>query len=157
MRDAMTAFPVRIKGIPFWTAVLTVFLTALYGCGLKRDPVPPGVVLPQAVLKPAAQLTELGISLTWTAPADAVDLTGFRIWRSEIEVAGADCPGCPRDYTLLTDLPPGARQLSREGGGKYRYNDYAVRPGRLYTYRIAACYGSGMCSEAADTADIKFN
>jgi hypothetical protein len=150
-------YPRTIKGISFWTAVVMVLLTALSGCGLKTDPVLPDLVLPKAVSQLHAERTKLGISITWTKPAEVPEVTGFRIARSEIETAGGDCPGCPRDYVLLADLSPGARELTREGGGTYRYGDFTVRPGRLYSYRIAACYGSGMCSEALESAEIKYD
>ena len=132
-------------------------LLVLFSCGKKADPVLPGVFLPGAVSEFRVQRIAEGISLTWVMPGEAGGVTRFRILRSELETGGAGCPGCPREYLLIDDLAPGARQLVREAGGMHRYNDFTVRPGRLYTYRVMVCYGSDVCSEARDSADIKFD
>lgn len=161
MQYAVTGFPtyyrLTIRGVCFCAAVVIVLLAGISGCGMKSSPVPPGVIVPKAVSQLSVQRAGDGISLTWTMPVGIADLTGFRILRSELETGGADCPGCPREYLLLADLSPGSRQLVRESGGMYRYNDFTVRPGYLYAYRVAACYGSGNCSEAQDIAELKYD
>ncbi len=134
-----------------------VLVSVVLGCGLKRDPVPAGVALPQAVSDLKVQRSDLGISVEWTMPADAANLAGFQIWRSEIETAGDSCPGCPREYLLLADLSLSERALVVETGGRFRYNDFTVQPGRLYAYRVVACYETGLCSEAQESPWIKFN
>lgn len=141
----------------FPVALVMTLLVLLSGCGKKADPVLPTVFVPRPVSDLSVQRIAEGINLSWAMAAEARDVARFRILRSELEAGGAGCPGCPREYLLIDDLAPGDRQLIREGGGKYRYNDFTVRPGRLYTYRVMACYGRDSCSEARESAEIKFD
>lgn len=161
MKYATTGFPRfcrrTIGGFSLLAAFLIFSLSCLDGCGKKADPLPPDVVLPKAVSQLSAHRAGEGISLVWAVPAEDAGVTGFRILRSELETGGADCPGCPREYVLLADLAPGTRELVKESGGKYRYNDFAVRQGRRYSYRVIACYGSGICSEARESSEIKYD
>jgi hypothetical protein len=135
----------------FPVALAMAFLIILSGCGKKADPVLPTVFLPRAVSELRVQRVGAGISLTWEMPVEARGVTRFRILRSEHETGGT------REYLLIDDLAPDAPQLVRERGGKYRYNDFTVRPGRTYAYRVQACYEPELCSEARDSAEMKFD
>ena len=161
MKYAVTGFPTYFRrtmgGFSLFAALLIFSLSHLSGCGKKANPLPPDVILPKGVSQLSVHRTGEGIGLAWTMPAEAAGVTGFRILRSELETAGGDCPGCPREYALLADLSPGARELVRESGGKYRYNDFMVKRGRLYSYRVVACHGSGICSDAPDSVELKYD
>jgi len=136
--------------------ILIVLVMVGIGCGKKADPIPPKAVAPKAATELAVQGTGSGISVAWTMPANAVDVTGFRILRGELPAGDAGCPGCPREFGLIADLTPGVRELANEGG-RYRYHDGGVKDGRYYTYRVIACYRSGICSAPQESAEIQFH
>lgn len=161
MRYARIRFRISCRGqiarVVFPAIALIALLLGSSGCGKKGDPIPPKAVVPTAVGKLAVEGTGSGIGIAWTMPAGAGSVSGFRVLRGELPAGNAGCPGCPREFSLLADLAPGARELVSEGSGRYRYHDGTVRDGRFYTYRVIACYRSGVCSAAQESAEILYH
>ena len=100
------------------------------GCGLKANPIPPGLVLPPAVTDLAVVVTPAGNRLMWSMPAmpatpkGPLKIARIRIYKSELLIAGDTCPGCPREFRLAAD--PTLRDLAKEEGVRnYQYMDTA--------------------------------
>ena len=129
----------RTGMIIFALASLLMTTAFFQGCGVKADPVPPEVIR----LKPASdldvKLAGSAMLLRWSLPGEASPITRFRIFRSEMEAEGADCPDCPRKHVLLVELDAGDARVQKEDGGKFTYSDATVRPGHLYSYYIVGC------------------
>lgn len=131
---------------------LTVFCL---GCGKKGNPVPPEITTPAAVSDLSVRTAEEGIILGWSVPKSNTDVAGFKIYRSEMEIEGDSCPGCPREYSLIADLSCHDPKLGREGERDVSYLDSNVKTGCLYSYKVMTCNSSGYCSGEANIAEIK--
>jgi hypothetical protein len=45
-----------------------------------------------------------GVRLTWTIAKADKDVVGFNVYRSKPRPAVSDCPGCTRDFELITSI-----------------------------------------------------
>jgi hypothetical protein len=136
----------------FFIAGLSLWF--LWGCGVKGNPVPSGVVLPPAVKDLRVHRAPEGAELAWTMPAAGTEASRAMIYRSDLLIAEENCPGCPREYVLIAE--PGSRDLIKEKGSKNAvYTDSRVREGVLYTYKIKLCDLSGYCGPESNQAEIK--
>jgi hypothetical protein len=142
----------------FIFAVASLLMTAAYfqGCGVKADPAPPEVIRLKSVADLEVKLAGNMMLLRWSIPGEPSQMTRFRIFRSELETDGTDCPDCPRKHTLLVELSAEDARLQKEDGGKLIYGDATIRPGHLYSYSIAGCNRSGMCSEESNRAEADY-
>ena len=147
--------PLNVGRVWVVIAVVLFLSVALPGCGKKGDPVPPRVVLPAAVVDLKAALNPEGIVLNWSMPAGIAAIEKIRILRSELEIAGDECPGCPRRFAVLADLLAGDKRVEREKDGRPRFIDFAVKPGWLYTYKVFLCDVYGNCSTDSNQAEAK--
>ena len=132
---------------------LTVFCL---GCGKKGNPVPPEIITPASVSDLSVKVAKGGIALGWSVAGNNVDVAEFKIYRSELEIEGDTCPGCPRKYFLIADLSYGDPNLIMEGGSAVAYLDSNVKAGCLYSYKIEICNSSGYCSGDSNVAEIKY-
>ncbi len=122
------------------------------GCGKKGDPVPLRFSPPQVVSNLQAEKVEQGIKLLWsTTIADG----SFKIFRSEQFQDEEICEGCPRDYTVVSELAVGDPKLSHKPSSRdFSWIDVNVANENSYFYRIVVCDASGFCSEPSNTVDV---
>jgi len=138
--------------------VALLMAAVLYqSCGLKADPVPSDAIRIKPISDLDVQLKADGILLRWSIPETVSLMTKFRIFRSELETEGSDCPGCPREYVLIVELALDDSRILREGSSRLIYKDLLVKPGRLYSYYIIGCNRSGSCSEASNRVETKIS
>ncbi len=135
--------------IAFLVAVVFPLLMFCLSCGKKGDPVPPKIVSLAAVSDLSAMVAEGGIVLDWSIPENNTDVDGFKIYRSELKIAGSSCPGCPREYFFIADLPCRDPKLVR-----LSYLDSNVKVGCLYSYNVVIYNSSGYCSDESNIAVI---
>jgi len=69
-----------------------------------------------------------GVRLTWTLAAANKDVEGFNVYRSKPRPAVSDCPGCTRDFELITSIKVKSGELRFqvvdpyiEGKGQFYY------------------------------------
>ena len=137
------------NGTHRWTlAILAAILAVivLWACGRKGDPLQPRVEAPAAIGGLTVERASEGFRLRWTPPGAGVDR--IRILRSD--VTNASCPGCPKEYRLLTELIP-----DDAGVMPVTYTDRTVEEGAACTYRLVACGPEGVCGEESAEAGIK--
>ena len=85
--------------------VLLLFLGFLFGaCGKKAPPKPPLKSELPRVKDLRAVVEASGVRLTWTLAAANKDVEGFNVYRSKPRPAVSDCPGCTRDFELITSI-----------------------------------------------------
>jgi hypothetical protein len=135
--------------------VAVAFFVFFQACGKKGDPIPPRLVLPPAVNDLKVSMVNGSINLLWTMPDEKTDISRIRILRSDLEIAGDECPGCPRMYASIDEPSTRDSKIIREGARSARYVDDGVKAGRLYTYKVILCDSYGNCSRDSNTAELK--
>ena len=101
------------------------------GCGKKGPPRPPEQKKLPRVEDLRALVADVGVVLTWTITSGKGDVAGFNVYRSKSEPAISDCPGCTREFELLTTITVKAEQT------QFKIVDqYIGGRGRFY-YRVA--------------------
>lgn len=139
--------------IVFAAAFLLMTAALIQGCGVKADPSPPEVIRLKPISDLEVKLAGSRMLLSWSVPEAPAPMTRFRIFRSELETDGTDCPDCPRKHTLLVQLDAGDASLRKEDSGKLVYGDAKIRPGGLYSYYIVGCSRAGLCSGESNRAE----
>jgi hypothetical protein len=109
--------------------VLLCFLGFLLGaCGKKAPPKPPVKKELPRVNDLQAVVEASGVRLTWTIGTASKDVVGFNVYRSKPRPEVSDCPGCTRDFELITSVKVKTKE-SRfqvvdpyiEGKGRFYY------------------------------------
>ena len=108
--------------------VLLLFLGFLFGaCGKKAAPKPPLQKKLPLVKDLRAVVEASGVRLTWTIREADKDIVGFNVYRSKPRPEVSDCPGCTRDFELITSLKV------KKGESRFQAVDpYIVGKGRFY-------------------------
>ena len=143
-----------IRTVLFGLLPLAGVVFLLAGCGLKGNPIPSGLVLPPAVKNLEVNVMPDGNRLTCTIPEGQQEIASVRILRSVLDMDGGSCPGCPVEYTVIAELPVPGRAMET-GAVRLEYVDRQVKPGRIYTYRIALCDASGFCGAESQRVEAR--
>jgi len=100
----------------------------LGACGKKAPPKPPLKKELPRVNDLQAVVEASGVRLTWTIAAPDEDIVGFNVYRSKPRPKVSDCPGCTRDFELITTVKvqTGESRFQmvdsyREGRGRFYY------------------------------------
>ena len=109
--------------------VLLLFLGFLLGaCGKKGPPKPPLIKELPEVKDLRAVVEASGVRLAWTVAKADEDIKGFNVYRSKPRPEVSDCPGCTRDFELITSIKVKAGELQYqvvdpyiEGKGRFYY------------------------------------
>ncbi len=133
-------------------AVVLVLSLIVTGCGKKGDPLPPRVKLPKAITDLSAVFVPAGVEIRWSLSGKGETIGHFKILRSETAEDRRACPGCPQDHHLLTAVTVADSRLQDKGEDSFHYVDTAIREGRFYSYRVAACAPAGYCGDASNEA-----
>ena len=121
--------------------ILLLFFGFLLGaCGKKAPPKPPLKKKLPEVKDLRAVVEASGVRLTWTVAKADEDIKGFNVYRSKPRPEASDCPGCTRDFELITSIKVKTGELQYqvvdpyiEGKGRFYYQvvpfDKRDRPG----------------------------
>jgi len=112
----------------------------LGGCGKKGPPKPPLKKELPKVKNLQAVVVDAGVKLTWTMDSSDEDAAGFNVYRSKAQPEISDCPGCIRDFEVITTIRAKAGETRFqivdpyvEGKGSFYYKvtpfDKRDRPG----------------------------
>ena len=108
--------------------VLLLFLGFLFGaCGKKAPPKPPLKSELPRVKDLRAVVEASGVRLTWTLAKADQDIAGFNVYRSKPRPEVSDCPGCTRDFELITSIKVKREELRYE-----MVDPYIEGKGRFY-------------------------
>ena len=108
--------------------VLLLFLGLLFGaCGKKGPPKPPLKEELPRVEDLRAVVEASGVRLTWTIAKADQDIKGFNVYRSKPRPEVSDCPGCTRDFELITSIKVKSGELRYE-----MVDPYIEGKGRFY-------------------------
>ena len=85
----------------------------LVDCGKKGKPKPPEETKLPRVEDLQAVVLDGGVELAWTLKKGVTNVAGFNVQRSKPQPEISDCPGCTRDFELITavKVKPGQTQF----------------------------------------------
>jgi len=99
-------------------------------CGKKGPPKPPKQEKLARVGDLQAVAAVAGVRLMWTIGSYDNEIAGFSVYRSKPHPDTTDCPGCPRDYELITTI------AAKNGQTRFQAMDFHVEAkGRIY-YKV---------------------
>ena len=134
-----------------------ILLTTLGGCGFKTLPVAPQEVVPVAVNDLRYELSEKGVTLSWSYPVETItgqpitELDSFVMYRAVVPV-DSYCETCPIPFGKAISLPGGS--LSGEGRKTATYESTLLRPGNLYFFQVRS--KTGWLAESAPSNLVSF-
>jgi hypothetical protein len=76
----------------------------LGGCGKKGPAKPPLQKELPKVKNLQAVVVDAGVKLTWTMDSSDEDAAAFNVYRSKPQPEIRDCPGCVRDFEVITTI-----------------------------------------------------
>lgn len=124
-----------------WLILVLWFLAG--ACGKKETPFPPDLTLPGPVRD--LKVYQLGdaLAVSWAFPREnllgqpLVQLTGFRVYRA-VASGATPAAGCAPDFVLVADIDLAYPKVAEVQGETVTFRDQDLRPGRCYSYRVAA-------------------
>ncbi|WP_224983629.1 fibronectin type III domain-containing protein [Geomonas agri] len=132
---------------------LAAALTLSSGCAKKGQLIPPEALVPAPIGSLAVAQKGAEFQVSWSGPGrlekggKLEDLSGFLLYRRNVLPPAQDCEECPSAYKQLTlvdlDLPKAVRQV----GGLWIYDDFDLRKGQAYQYKVRSFTKSGAQSK----------
>ena len=111
--------------------LLCCFLGLLpLGCGKKGRPRPPEQESLPRVKDLRALIVDSGVELAWTLKKGAEKVTGFNVYRSKPQPKISDCPGCTRDFELITTIKV------QSGQSQFQVIDHYIGAKGWFYYRV---------------------
>lgn len=128
-----------------------LFTLLVIGCGLKANPAPKALAVPQNQI--AQKLTALQVGtdvvLTWRLENTDGKIGYVNVERSQLGGAGNICRNCPRTFASI------GRLTFHDVKNEYRFTDSLVEKGNIYNYRLKLCDKSDVCRES-QTVEIDY-
>jgi hypothetical protein len=122
------------------TLPMCIVLAMLAGaCGVKAPPIPPDVLVPEAVTDLQGTVQEEAFVLTWSMPtknvdgSTPVDLVRFLVLRRD-ETRG--CPECPGEFKVKAELDLRKQQGYLLEDDTMTWKDTGLTEGVIYMYKI---------------------
>lgn len=138
--------------------VLFLALGSLSGCGKKGVLVPPEALVPAPISNLALAQKGGRIQVSWSAPSrqeggePLSDLAGFLLFRRVVLPPAEDCEECPSAYAQLARIELDYTESARRSGSLWLYDDFDLRPGRTYQYKVRSFSTDGAQSKDSNRA-----
>lgn len=121
----------------FPTLILLIILAV--GCGVKAPPIPPDVLVPEAITDLQGTVREEAFYLTWSLPKEnmdgsrPVDLERFLVLRRD-ETRG--CPECPGEFKVKAELDLRSPKGYVLEDDTATWKDSGLTEGVIYMYKV---------------------
>lgn len=142
----------------FLSLLLLLALALLCACGKRGALVPPEALVPAPVTNLALAQKGGRIQVSWSAPSRQVggeslrDLAGFLLFRRTVLPPDQDCEECPGAYTQLARIDLEYPAPARRSGGLWIYDDFDLKKGRTYQYKVRSFTTEGAQSGESNLA-----
>ena len=135
---------------------LMAMVIAVSGCGKKGDPVAYHTkpVPPVSGFK-IEKLSE-AVVMTWPVQPGLRGVSFFQIEKSSLNPNENGCPGCPKIFDVIAEVPVNDAACYGNQNRECRYTDYNVISGYHYIYRISSCDDKERCEKMSTPAEIKY-
>ena len=132
--------PGILPTLALFSAILSIAVLTLSGCGKKAMPEPPSGNRPPAVTDLDYSVSEDTLKLSWTIPKTNEKAksqpTGFLIYRSKQSLFESDCPNCPVYFKKIGDVL--IRHTTSEDIEPTVVFSQVIEPGYRYLYKVKA-------------------
>jgi hypothetical protein len=145
----------RLCCLKFLLVVQLLTALAFIGCGVKGDPVLPGIPSHPKVDDLKAQWESGQVVLSWMKPIAFEGDSRVKILRSEMNVSTQTCPGCPRKFVLIADFYGRDSRLSTDADHIVRFIDDDLKSGCFYAYKVVVCSAEGNCGAESNMAELE--
>lgn len=138
--------------------VLVLLFWPLSGCGKRGALVPPEALVPAPVTDLALAQKGGRIQVSWSAPSRQEggeplrDLAGFLLFRRVVLPPAEDCEECPGAYSQLARIGLDYPERARRAGNLWLYDDFDLRAGRVYQYKLRSFTADGAQSRDSNRA-----
>lgn len=129
-------------------ASVAVALTLVQGCGKKGPPLPPVSLSVPAPYDLDYQVSGDQVTLTWnhsSRKTGIAECRDFQVFQAKIDLSGNECPGCPKIFSLLKEVPANRYQVSLR-----------MDPGYAYYYRVRAHVDASRSSSFSNTVRVGY-
>ena len=146
-----------LPDLPRAILMLTLF-TLLAGCGKKGALVPPEALAPAPVSNLAVSQKGDRFQVSWSAPtkeeagAPLKDLAGFLLFRRVPLPPTEDCEECPSAYAQPVRIDLAYPQGIRRIGNLILFDDFDLKTGKSYQYKVRAYTFDGVQSRDSNKA-----
>lgn len=136
---------------------MLVLIVGLYGCGVKTRPLPPQQVMPKPISDLRYELSEKGVTLSWSYPNETVngsdleEIASFDLYRAVVPIEKY-CKNCPIPFGEPVEVPGGV--LPDSGKKTARYESSLLRPGHIFFFKVRS--RTGGWSQSRDSNIISF-
>ncbi|MEW6375169.1 MAG: hypothetical protein AB1502_05180 [Thermodesulfobacteriota bacterium] len=144
-----------MKGI---IILLSLILIVVVGCGKKAPPVPWESIVPKRIVDLETNPREGGLLLEWTAPREntdkspLVDLTEFRILRSEGVLIGDECRGCGEKFKVIYEMKLDSKEEVKSKKMSVFFEDH--EPRKVYVYQVVSINRKGHPSSPSNPVTV---
>jgi predicted small lipoprotein YifL len=148
----------RIRRLTSRTAAAFLLLAALSGCGKVGALIPPEALVPAPIGNLALAQKGDHFLVSWSAPtkeeggARLKELAGFTLFRRVPLPANLDCDACPGAYTERARIDLEYLRETRRAGNQFLFDDYDLKPGETYQYKIRSFSADGAQSRDSNRA-----
>ena len=115
-----------------WAPIIALCFMGLLlvDCGKKGRPRPPEKEKLPRVKDLQAVVLAAGVELTWTLKKGEGNVVGFNVYRSKPQPEISDCPGCTRDFELITAIKV------KPGQTRFQVIDPYIGARGVFYYRV---------------------
>ena len=138
-------------------AGLLVVLVMTVGCGVKKPPIAPESIPPEAITDLVYEKEGNAVTLRWSIPqgedSGSAGLGGFYIYQGETRLTGSECKDCPVLFHRIGQLTAGDLYVN---DSLLKTASFAVTlvPGFQYQFKVVVFAEDGLISPDSNRASI---
>jgi fibronectin type 3 domain-containing protein len=135
-----------------------ILLMVIGACGIKKSPVPWETIVPRRIVDLAAVPREGRLLLEWTSPKEntdksvLIDLTEFKILRSEGVLIAGECRGCGEKPKVVYEMKLDSKEEVKGKKMSIFFEDQEAR--KVYVYQVVSINRRGHPSAPSNPVTV---